>query len=77
MSCANCTRSRACRPGRRYLHMLNFPPKENPIDTVIINAAECGPFNRRSWAAAGKTEDVILGLRAFMKVLMPIKGLLV
>ncbi|NLC11127.1 MAG: electron transport complex subunit RsxC [Firmicutes bacterium] len=58
-------------------HVKLSPPKENPIDTVIINAAECEPFLTADHRLLlEKTEDVILGLRAFMKVLNADKGII-
>lgn len=58
-------------------HVKLTPPKDNPIDTVIINAAECEPFltaDHRLLVERG--EDVVFGLRAFMRALEAKKGII-
>jgi electron transport complex protein RnfC len=51
-------------------HVKLSPPKEKPIDTVILNGAECEPYltadHRLMLEAA---EDVVDGLKVIMKVL--------
>ncbi len=46
------------------------PPKEKPIDTVIINGAECEPYLTADYRLMlERAVDVISGLRIIMKVL--------
>ena len=51
------------------------PPKEKPIDTVIINGAECEPYlTMRLQADDGKTQRDCRGLKILMKILGVNKG---
>ncbi len=51
------------------------PPKEKPIDTVILNGAECEPYLTGDYRLMlEKPSEVIEGLRILMKVLGVQKG---
>jgi len=51
------------------------PPKEKPIDTVIINGAECEPYLTADYRLMlEKPREVIEGLKILMKVLGVNKG---
>ncbi|KAF0144400.1 MAG: electron transport complex protein RnfC [Nitrospirae bacterium] len=51
------------------------PPKEKPIDTVIINGAECEPYLTADYRLmVEKPNEVIEGLKILMKVLGVNKG---
>ena len=53
-------------------HVKLSPPKEKPIDTVIINGAECEPFltaDHRLMLEQG--EDIFKGLEIIRKILNP------
>jgi electron transport complex protein RnfC len=51
------------------------PPKEKPIDTVILNGAECEPYLTGDYRLMlERPSEVIEGLRIFMKVLGVRKG---
>ncbi len=58
-------------------HVKLSPPPEVQIDTVIINGAECEPFltadHRQMLEQA---EDVVYGLKAFMKALGATRGII-
>ncbi len=49
-------------------HVKLSPPKEYPIDTVILNGAECEPFLTADYRLMLEhTEEVVEGLRIIMK----------
>ncbi|MDP2277288.1 MAG: electron transport complex subunit RsxC, partial [Nitrospirota bacterium] len=51
------------------------PPKEKPIDTVIINGAECEPYLTADYRLMlEKPNEIIEGLKIIMKVLGVNKG---
>lgn len=51
------------------------PPKEKPIDTVIINGAECEPYLTSDYRLmVEKPHEIIEGLKILMKVLDAKKG---
>ncbi|MBP2028114.1 electron transport complex protein RnfC [Acetoanaerobium pronyense] len=51
------------------------PPKEKPIDTIILNGAECEPYLTADHRLMLETpEDVVEGLLAIMKALNVTKG---
>lgn len=51
------------------------PPKEKPIDTVIINGAECEPYLTADYRLMmEKPQEVVEGLKVLMKVLGVSKG---
>ncbi len=51
------------------------PPKEKPIDTVIINGAECEPYLTADYRLmVEKPNEIIKGLKILMKVLGVNKG---
>lgn len=56
-------------------HVKLTPPKDKPVDTVILNGAECEPFLTADHRLMlEETEDVVNGLRAIMKILNVGKG---
>ncbi len=56
-------------------HVKLSPPKEKPIDVVIINGAECEPYLTADHRLmVERAEDVIEGLKILMKVLGVSKG---
>lgn len=56
-------------------HVKLSPPKEKPIDAVIINGAECEPYLTADHRLmVERPEDVIAGLKVLMKVLGVTKG---
>ncbi|MGI6308049.1 MAG: electron transport complex subunit RsxC [Dethiobacteria bacterium] len=58
-------------------HVKLSPPPEVAIDTVIINAAECEPFLTADHVLMlERADDVIYGLKAFMKALNATKGII-
>ena len=53
-------------------HVKLMPPKDKPIDTLIVNAAECEPYltvDHRIMVE--ETEKVVTGIRIVMKLLQP------
>jgi electron transport complex protein RnfC len=51
------------------------PPKDKKIDTFILNGAECEPYlTADERVMIEKTEDIIFGMKALMKVLNVGKG---
>lgn len=51
------------------------PPKEKPIDTVIINGAECEPYLTADYRLmVEKPDEIVEGLEVLMKVLGVSKG---
>jgi Na+-translocating ferredoxin:NAD+ oxidoreductase subunit C len=51
------------------------PPKEKPIDTVIINGSECEPYLTGDYRLMlEKPAEIIEGLKAFMKILGVSRG---
>jgi len=51
-------------------HVKLMPPADNPIDTVILNGAECEPYLTSDHRLMlENTEDIIKGLRIIMKIL--------
>lgn len=58
-------------------HVKLSPPEDIAIDTVIINAAECEPFLTADHALMlERADDVLYGLKAFMKALQATKGII-
>jgi Na+-translocating ferredoxin:NAD+ oxidoreductase subunit C len=56
-------------------HVKLLPPKDKPIDTVILNGAECEPYLTSDHRLMLESpEDIIKGLRIIMKVLGVKKG---
>lgn len=56
-------------------HVKLMPPADNPIDTVILNGAECEPYLTSDHRLMlENTEDIIKGLRIIMKILNVKKG---
>jgi electron transport complex protein RnfC len=51
-------------------HVKLLPPKDKPIDTVILNGAECEPYLTSDHRLMLESpEDILKGLRIIMKVL--------
>jgi len=51
-------------------HVKLMPPPDSPIDTVILNGAECEPYLTSDHRLMlENTEDIINGLRILMKIL--------
>lgn len=58
-------------------HVKLAPPPDIAIDTVIINAAECEPFLTADHALMlERADDIVYGLKAFMKALGATKGII-
>lgn len=58
-------------------HVKLSPPPDKPIDTVILNGAECEPFLTADHRLMLESpEKVILGLKAMMKSLNVTKGII-
>jgi len=56
-------------------HVKLLPPKDKPIDTVILNGAECEPYLTSDHRLMLESpEDILKGLRIIMKVLGVKKG---
>ncbi|MEA3476335.1 MAG: electron transport complex subunit RsxC [Candidatus Cloacimonadota bacterium] len=56
-------------------HVKLAPPKEKPIDTVVLNGVECEPYLTADHRLMlEKSEDIISGLRIIMKILNAKKG---
>ena len=56
-------------------HVKLSPPKDKPIDTVILNGAECEPYLTADHRVMlERSEDVITGLRIAMKILGAAQG---
>jgi electron transport complex protein RnfC len=51
------------------------PPADKPIDTVILNGVECEPFLTSDYRLMlERAEDVICGLKIFMKIVSASRG---
>ncbi len=56
-------------------HVKLSPPKEKPIDVVIINGAECEPYLTADYRLMlERPKDVVEGLKVLMKILGVKKG---
>ncbi|MGI6097123.1 MAG: electron transport complex subunit RsxC [Dethiobacteria bacterium] len=56
-------------------HVKISPPADKPIDTVIVNGAECEPYLTADHRVMlERSEDVVFGLKAVMKALDCKKG---
>jgi electron transport complex protein RnfC len=58
-------------------HVKLTPPKDKPVDTVIINAVECEPFltcDHRTMLE--RPADLVAGLKLFMKAVGAKKGII-
>ncbi|HEX8949951.1 MAG TPA: electron transport complex subunit RsxC [Dissulfurispiraceae bacterium] len=56
-------------------HVKLSPPKEKPIDVVIINGAECEPYLTADYRLMiERPKDVVEGLKVLMKILNVSKG---
>lgn len=56
-------------------HVKLSPPKEKPIDTVILNGAECEPYLTADYRLMlERSEDIVQGLQILMKILGVKKG---
>ncbi len=58
-------------------HVKLSPPKEKPIDTVIINAAECEPYLTADYRLTlERPQEIVEGLRIIMKILNVRRGII-
>lgn len=58
-------------------HVKLSPPKEKPIDVVILNGAECEPYLTADYRLMiEKTEEVVEGLKILMKILQVKRGII-
>ena len=58
-------------------HVKLSPPKEKPIDTVILNGVECEPFLTADYRLMlEKTEEILNGLKILMKIVGAEKGII-
>lgn len=56
-------------------HVKLSPPKEKPIDVIIINGAECEPYLTADYRLMiERPEEIIEGLKILMKILSVKKG---
>lgn len=56
-------------------HIKLSPPKEKPIDAVVLNGAECEPYLTADYRIMiERTSDVIAGLKVMMKMLGAVRG---
>ncbi|KAF0182372.1 MAG: rnfC [Nitrospirae bacterium] len=56
-------------------HVKLSPPKEKPIDVVILNGAECEPYLTADYRLMiEKPQDVVGGLKVIMKIVGVTKG---
>lgn len=56
-------------------HVKLSPPKEKPIDVVIVNGAECEPYLTADYRLMlERSADIVEGLKIFMKILGVTKG---
>ena len=58
-------------------HVKLSPPKDKPIDTVILNGVECEPFLTSDYRLMlERAEDILKGLRIIMKICAAKKGII-
>ena len=58
-------------------HVKLSPPKEKPIDTIILNGVECEPFLTADYRIMlERTADIIGGLKILMKIIGAEKGII-
>lgn len=56
-------------------HVKLSPPKEKPIDVVILNGAECEPYLTADYRLMiERPDDVVAGLKVLMRILGVTKG---
>lgn len=56
-------------------HVKLSPPKEKPVDVVILNGAECEPYLTADYRLMiERSDDIIEGLKVLMKILGVNKG---
>jgi len=56
-------------------HVKLSPPKEKPIDVVILNGAECEPYLTADYRLMiERSDDVVAGLKVVMRILGVTKG---
>ncbi|MCL4491153.1 MAG: electron transport complex subunit RsxC [Nitrospirae bacterium] len=56
-------------------HVKLSPPKEKPVDVVIINGAECEPYLTADYRLMmERPKDIVEGLKSLMKILNVNKG---
>ncbi len=58
-------------------HVKLSPPKEKPIDTMIINGVECEPYLTSDYRVMlEQADDIISGLKILMKIVGAEKGII-
>ncbi|MEA1971751.1 MAG: electron transport complex subunit RsxC [Candidatus Cloacimonadota bacterium] len=58
-------------------HVKLSPPKDKPIDTVILNGVECEPFLTADYRLMlEQTEEIVKGLKILMKIVDAKKGII-
>lgn len=58
-------------------HVKLSPPKDKPIDTVVLNGVECEPYLTSDYRLMLEgTEDILKGLRIIMKIVGAKKGII-
>ncbi len=58
-------------------HVKLSPPKDNPIDTVLINGVECEPYLTADYRLMlERPSDIVAGLKLFMKVVNAKQGII-
>ena len=58
-------------------HVKHSPPKEKPIDTIILNGVECEPYLTSDYRLMlEKPQEIINGLKILMKVVNAPKGII-
>jgi len=58
-------------------HVKLSPPADKPIDTIILNGVECEPYLTADYRLMlERAEDIISGLKIFMKVTGAVKGVI-
>lgn len=56
-------------------HVKLSPPKEKPVDVVILNGAECEPYLTADYRLmVERPDDVVAGLKVLMKIVNVSKG---
>lgn len=58
-------------------HVKLSPPKDKPIDTVILNGVECEPYLTADYRLMlEKAEKIIIGLKIIMKIVQAKEGII-
>ena len=58
-------------------HVKISPPKDKPIDTIILNGVECEPYLTADYRIMmEQTDDILAGLKILLKVVNAKKGII-